>query len=37
MNEFIDRFAPRLAHLHSLLQVLSHLGGSGATQTTEAS
>jgi hypothetical protein len=37
MNEFIDRFAPRLAHLHSLLQVLSHLGGNGATQTTEAS
>ncbi len=36
MNEFIDRFAPRLAHLHSLLQVLSHLGGSNATQTSEA-
>jgi hypothetical protein len=32
MNEFIDRFAPRLAHLHNLLQVLSHLGGNGATQ-----
>jgi hypothetical protein len=37
MNEFIDRFAPRLAQLHSLLQVLSHLGGNGATQTSEAS
>jgi hypothetical protein len=36
MNEFIDRFGPRLAHLHSLLQVLSHLGGSSATQASEA-
>jgi hypothetical protein len=36
MNEFIDRFGPRLAHLHSLLQVLSHLGGNNATQTSEA-
>ena len=37
MNEFIDRFGSRLAQLHSLLQVLSHLGGSSATQTSEAS
>ena len=36
LNEFIDRFGPRLAQLHSLLQVLSHLGGSSATQTSEA-
>jgi hypothetical protein len=36
MNEFIDRFGSRLAQLHSLLQVLSHLGGSSATQTSEA-
>jgi hypothetical protein len=35
MNEFIDRFGSRLAQLHSLLQVLSHLGGSSATQTSE--
>lgn len=26
LNEFIDRFGPRMAHLHSVLQVLSHLG-----------
>jgi len=37
MNEFLDRFGPRLAHLHSLLQVLSHLGGHSPTQTSEAS
>jgi hypothetical protein len=36
MNEFLDRFAPRLAQLHTLLQVLSHLGGSNATQAGEA-
>ena len=29
-NELIDRFGPRLAHLHSLLQVLSHLSGNGS-------
>jgi hypothetical protein len=26
LNEFIDRFGPRMAHLNSLLQVLSQLG-----------
>jgi len=26
LNEFIDRFGPRLAHLNGLLQVLSQLG-----------
>ncbi|MBI1903135.1 MAG: hypothetical protein HYS13_18700 [Planctomycetia bacterium] len=26
LNEFIDRYGPRLAHLHSVLQVLSQLG-----------
>jgi len=30
MNEFIDRFGPRLAHMHGLLQILSQLGGSPA-------
>jgi len=27
MNEFVDRFGPRLAHLNGLLQVLSQLAG----------
>lgn len=35
LNEFVDRFGPRLAHLNGLLQVLSQLSGpnntSGAT------
>jgi len=26
LNEFVDRFGPRLHHLNSLLQVLSQLG-----------
>ncbi len=25
LNEFVDRFGPRMAHLNSLLQVLSQL------------
>jgi hypothetical protein len=29
LNEFIDRYGPRLAHLHSVLQVLSQLGSGG--------
>lgn len=29
LNEFVDRFGPRLAHLNGLLQVLSQLGGPG--------
>jgi hypothetical protein len=28
LNEFVDRFGPRLAHLNGLLQVLSQLGAS---------
>lgn len=28
LNEFVDRFGPRLAHLNGVLQVLSHLGGA---------
>jgi len=29
LNEFIDRFGPRLAHLNGLLQVLSQLSSAG--------
>lgn len=36
MNEFIDRFAPRLAQLHNLLQVLSHLGETNTAQPSDA-
>ena len=28
LNEFVDRFGPRLAHLNGVLQVLSQLGSS---------
>jgi hypothetical protein len=31
MNEFVDRFGPRLAHLNGVLQVLAQLGTSDAT------
>ncbi len=30
LNEFVDRFGPRLAHLNGLLQVLSQLSSSPA-------
>ena len=30
MNEFVDRFGPRLAHLNGVLQVLAQLGTSDA-------
>jgi hypothetical protein len=36
MNEFIDRFAPRLVQLHGLLQILSHLGGNGSQSSENA-
>lgn len=29
LNEFVDRFGPRLAHLNGVLQVLAQLGGTG--------
>jgi len=32
MNEFVDRFGPRLAHLNGVLQVLSQLSTNGADQ-----
>lgn len=31
LNEFIDRFGPRLAHLNGVIQVLAQLGNSGKT------
>jgi hypothetical protein len=30
LNEFVDRFGPRLAHLNGVLQVLSHLSSQPA-------
>jgi hypothetical protein len=30
LNEFVDRFGPRLAHLNGVLQVLAQLGSSAA-------
>jgi len=30
LNEFVDRFGPRLAHLNGVLQVLAQLGSSDA-------
>ncbi len=32
MNEFVDRFGPRLAHLNGVLQVLAQLGSSAPNQ-----
>jgi hypothetical protein len=29
LNEFVDRFGPRLAHLNGVLQVLAQLGSAG--------
>ena len=31
LNEFIDRFGPRLAHLNGVIQVLAQLGNSSKT------
>jgi hypothetical protein len=31
LNEFIDRYGPRLAHLNGVLQVLAQLGGDAPT------
>jgi hypothetical protein len=31
LNEFVDRFGPRLAHLNGVLQVLAQLGSSDPT------
>lgn len=32
MNEFVDRYGPRLAHLNGVLQLLSQLSGKPAAQ-----
>ncbi len=34
LNEFVDRFGPRLAHLNGLLQVLSQLSSASAPAST---
>ncbi|MDA7979412.1 MAG: hypothetical protein MPJ50_11670 [Pirellulales bacterium] len=31
LGEFVDRYGPRLAHMHSMLQVLSQLAGPAET------
>ena len=31
LNEFVDRFGPRLAHLNGVLQVLAQLGSNATT------
>jgi hypothetical protein len=35
LNEFIDRYGPRLAHLNGVIQVLAQLGTSGSANETE--
>ena len=32
LNEFVDRFGPRLAHLNGVLQVLAQLGGGESSE-----
>jgi hypothetical protein len=32
LNEFVDRFGPRLAHLNGVLQVLAQLGSGEPTE-----
>jgi len=32
MNEFVDRYGPRMAHLNGVLQMLSQLSANGNTQ-----
>ena len=34
LNEFVDRFGPRLAHLNGVLQVLAQLGSSPTPSST---
>lgn len=31
LNEFVDRYGPRIAHLNGVMQILSQLGGNGRT------
>lgn len=35
LNEFVDRFGPRMAHLNGVLQVLAQLGTGQAATTTD--
>ena len=35
LNEFIDRYGPRLAHLNGLLQVLSQLSSAQSSQSSQ--
>lgn len=35
LNEFIDRYGPRLAHLNGVIQVLAQLGTNGTQNATE--
>ena len=35
LNEFVDRFGPRLAHLNGVIQVLAQLSSSPAATTTQ--
>jgi hypothetical protein len=34
LNEFVDRFGPRLAHLNGVIQVLAQLSSTGSTHST---
>jgi exonuclease VII large subunit len=36
LNEFVDRFGPRLAHLNGVLQVLAQLGGGVPAEQSQA-
>ena len=37
LNEFVDRFGPRLAHLNGVIQVLAQLGSTPAAATSSSS
>lgn len=32
LNEFVDRYGPRIAHLNGVMQILSQLGGTGRAE-----
>jgi hypothetical protein len=36
LNEFIDRFGPRLAHLNGVIQVLAQLSSTPAAATADS-
>ncbi|MCR9115953.1 MAG: hypothetical protein NXI22_03280 [bacterium] len=35
LNEFVDRYGPRIAHLNGVMQILSQLGGNSAGRSSE--